>query len=367
MPSLSELQAWDTTHLQNAARDWTATAQLWEASFSSIHQAVLTPGGTVWEGAAAEAAQQSTLADLVQVRGWADVLHESAAIARRGAETVSSAKNSALSAVEEAQAAGYRVGEDLSVSPSRPDPVSAAQAQVYAAGIQHRVAQLVVHDNAIAAQIAATTAPLDTVTFAGTPNTSPHKPEIQAVDDQTQTPGPPPGLSADEIRRVLEKLPQGSKSSIREVRSQQDLDKLWNWMKQNGVVRPGGYPNTPGEIVELPDGTTVGRRDASGSTKQPALDVRVPGANGYTKVHINPQSGGEPEIPAAPAPVEPPPEHQAEPPSRPAESGPAEPPAERAPVEPPPAPAPTGGGFGGGGGGPLSVPGHAGPATEPME
>jgi hypothetical protein len=29
-PVLSEIQAWDVTHLENAARDWTATAELWE-------------------------------------------------------------------------------------------------------------------------------------------------------------------------------------------------------------------------------------------------------------------------------------------------------------------------------------------------
>src|ERR1700730_11996205 len=106
-PSLSEIQAWDVSHLENAARDWTATAQHWETPFTSIHRTSMSPGGTAWEGAAAEAAQERTFADLVKVRGLADVLHESAAIARRGAETLDSAKRSVLDAVQDASAAGY--------------------------------------------------------------------------------------------------------------------------------------------------------------------------------------------------------------------------------------------------------------------
>jgi hypothetical protein len=113
VPSLSEIHAWDVTHLQNAARDWTSTAEHWESSFSSIHRATVSPGGTVWEGVAAEAAQERAFADLVQVRGLADVLHESAAIARRGVDTLDSAKRSVLDAIEEADSAGYIVGEDL--------------------------------------------------------------------------------------------------------------------------------------------------------------------------------------------------------------------------------------------------------------
>src|ERR1700743_3071330 len=118
-PSLSEIQAWDVAHLENAATDWTNTAQHWEASFTSIHSVSVSPGGTVWEGVAAEAAQERAFADLVKVRGLADVLHESSAIARRGAETLYSAKRSVLDAVEEASTAGYVVGEDLSVTPRR--------------------------------------------------------------------------------------------------------------------------------------------------------------------------------------------------------------------------------------------------------
>ena len=181
---MPELQAWDITHLETAARDWTATAHNWETSFPSIHKAVVAPGGAVWEGAAAEAAQQSALADLVKVRGWADVLHESAAVARRGADTLYYAKQSVLNAVEDAQAAGYQVGEDLSVTPPPEAGVAgAAEAQVYAADIQERAAQLVAQDKEIAAKISTASAPLHSVTFADTPTTrAPDTSKFQPVD-----------------------------------------------------------------------------------------------------------------------------------------------------------------------------------------
>ncbi|MEZ0350836.1 ribonuclease domain-containing protein [Mycobacterium sp. pR1184] len=165
-PSLSEIQAWDVAHLESAATDWKATAEHWESSFSSIHRVTVSPGGTVWEGVAAEAAQERAFADLVKVRGLADVLHESAQIARRGAETLDSAKRSVLDAVEEASSAGYVVGEDLSVTPPRASVAAQAQAQVYAADLQQRAAQLVAHDAEIAAKITTASAPLSAVTFA---------------------------------------------------------------------------------------------------------------------------------------------------------------------------------------------------------
>ncbi|SOX52908.1 hypothetical protein MAAFP003_1576, partial [Mycobacterium ahvazicum] len=166
VPSLSEIQAWDVAHLESAATDWKATAEHWESSFSSIHRVTVSPGGTVWQGVAAEAAQERAFADLVKVRGLADVLHESAEIARRGAESLDSAKRSVLDAVEEASSAGYVVGEDLSVTPPRASVAAQAQAQVYAADLRQRAAQLVAHDQAIAAKITTASAPLSAVSFA---------------------------------------------------------------------------------------------------------------------------------------------------------------------------------------------------------
>ncbi|WP_163793674.1 WXG100 family type VII secretion target [Mycobacterium stomatepiae] len=305
---MSEIQAWDVAHLENAARDWTATARHWETSFSSIHRASVSPGGTVWEGVAAEAAQERAFADLVKVRGLADALHESAAVARRGAETLYSAKQSVLDVAREASAAGYVVGEDLSVSPSRSGAAARAQAQLYAAQIQERAVQLAVHDQEIAAKITAATAPLYAVTFPESPSApGDDKPKIQTVDLLTfkDAPNPEPGQSdgpsGDDIRRVLDKLPAGNRPSIREVRTPQDLENILNWAKQHGAEIPNAYGDpSKGVEYQLPDGTRVGRRWSAESNGQQVLDIKFPDRGDYTKIHINPR-GGVPAL-AAPSP-----------------------------------------------------------------
>ncbi len=71
---------------------------------------------------------------------------------------------------------------------------------------------------------------------------------IQAVDNRTwkqdPTPAPPPepatGPSADDIRKVLDKLPVGNSPDVREIRSPEDLQNLWRWAQQNGVEIPNG-------------------------------------------------------------------------------------------------------------------------------
>lgn len=55
IPSLSQILSWDTTHLSQAAADWVSTGEHWEDTFTRVHRGTLSPGGTVWEGAAAEA------------------------------------------------------------------------------------------------------------------------------------------------------------------------------------------------------------------------------------------------------------------------------------------------------------------------
>jgi len=122
VPSLSKIETWDTEHLVSAARSWTATATLWEESFTTVYQGALRPGGTVWEGEAAEAAQERAFADLVTVRGLSDRLTEAAGIARRGADRLDYLKRDTLAAIEQARAAGFTVGEDLSVSDNSPLP-----------------------------------------------------------------------------------------------------------------------------------------------------------------------------------------------------------------------------------------------------
>ena len=203
VPSLSQIEGWDTAHLESAARSWDATAAEWEDTFTAVHRGSLNPGGTVWEGEAAEVAHQRTFADLVKVRGLSDHLSEAAAIARRGADQLDSLKRIMLDAVDEARAAGFTVAEDLSLSDrslTALGPAFAArqaQAQTLVAQIHLRAAALSAADHEIAANITAATAPLSGVTFDEAPATdSPSS--VQAVDYKTAPP-PDPAYPVNDV------------------------------------------------------------------------------------------------------------------------------------------------------------------------
>ena len=97
-------------------------------------------------------------------------------------------------------------------------------------------------------------------------------------------------------------------------------------MTQDGTDGFNRYRDpAKGAWKDLPDGSKVGERFAANSTGQPALDVNLqtPDGGEHWKVHINPQTGGEPNIPA---PKAPPIEPQAP------KATPAEPNSPRAPV-----------------------------------
>jgi hypothetical protein len=209
-----------------------------------------------------------------------------------------------LQAVEDARTAGFTVGEDLSVTSQGGGPpvlqaARQAQAQTLAAAIRAIAENLASVDTEVAGNVSSAIAGVNSGQFGDTPVAPQNKkPQIQAVDFKQDPPPPPPGPNANDIRGVLGKLPIGDSSEVRVVKSQQDLDNPWNWLKQNGVDRLPGYGNKPGEMVTLPDGTIVGRRVAADSTGQPAIDVRVPrGKDRYIKVPSIPPRAAYPRFP----------------------------------------------------------------------
>lgn len=78
VPTLSQIASWDVGHLEQAASEWTNSATLWEGHFDTLYRQAMSPGDTVWEGRAADAAQHRTFADLLKVRGAADGLRDAA-------------------------------------------------------------------------------------------------------------------------------------------------------------------------------------------------------------------------------------------------------------------------------------------------
>jgi hypothetical protein len=213
VPSLSQIHAWDTEHLQTAATHWTTTAHRWDDAFTKVYREAPYPGGTLWEGAAADAAIERVGRDRVGVLGAVDGLHGAAAIARDGASEISAARQLALDVVSQAQAAGFTVGEDLSVTSPQISALPAvqaarqAQAQALAADIRTRAAALATVDQEIAAKITTAAAGVSNVTFTGAASLS----RVKAVN---WVGAPPPADSPTPLIATLSNLPQMSISCI---------------------------------------------------------------------------------------------------------------------------------------------------------
>lgn len=172
LATLSQIRAWSTEHLIDAAGYWTETADRWEDVFLQMRNQA---HAIAWNGAGGDGLRQRTRADFSTVSGIADQLRRAATIARNGAGTIDAAQRRVMYAVEDAQDAGFNVGEDLSVTDTKttqPAAVQAArlaQAQALAGDIRLRVGQLVAAENEVSGQLAATTGDVGNVRFAGAP------------------------------------------------------------------------------------------------------------------------------------------------------------------------------------------------------
>ncbi len=205
MPAtLSQIRAWSTEHLIDAAGYWTQTADRWEDAFLTMRNQAHS---ITWHGAGGDGLRQRTGADLSVVSGKADQLRQAAGIARSGASDISAAQRRVLYGVEDAQDAGFTVGEDLSVIDTRstaPAERAArqAQAEAFAADIRLRAEQLDGAEVKVASQLTTATAGLSSGGFAQNPISHPgaqapitSRNGVQLVDftqDNDTGPNPPP-------------------------------------------------------------------------------------------------------------------------------------------------------------------------------
>lgn len=167
--TLSQIRAWSTEPLTSAASFWSKTADQWEDVFLTMRNQSY---GLTWQGAGGDGLRQRTSADLSTVSRKADQLRQAAGIARNGASDISSAQRRVLYAVEDAQNAGFDVGEDLSVSYTEHGGTPAeqaarqAQAEQLASEIWSRAGQLEGADARVAGQLTATAGDVGNVGFA---------------------------------------------------------------------------------------------------------------------------------------------------------------------------------------------------------
>ncbi|MBV9321826.1 MAG: hypothetical protein JO106_18285, partial [Mycobacterium sp.] len=195
-PGLSQLLAWPTEHLTEAADFWEATGGRCFAVANQVWRDALSVD---WQGEAAEALRGATHADMVTTSAVADQLQEAAKVARSGASDLYAARSRVRYAVEDARAAGFVVGEDLSVtdcsgggSPAR-RAIRQAHAQSFAGDIGQRAARLVGLDQQVAGKVTAATAAIrHAFPQNPTPDTPPKDNHVHAVDNHTFKLDPPP-------------------------------------------------------------------------------------------------------------------------------------------------------------------------------
>ncbi|CAN5632381.1 hypothetical protein BH09ACT7_BH09ACT7_55270 [soil metagenome] len=300
VPTLSAVRRWDTTHLIDAATDWTKTATVWEDTFSGLSQSVSNPGGTPWLGEAADAAQQRAYTDRLTVIGAADQLHMASMVASTGADEIRSAKQVALAAVQRAEEAGFTVGEDFSLTDREtgsPASIAArqAQAQSLATDIRLRVGELIAADQRVAGNIVAAADGLGGTRFTETDTAAPDSPEptIQMVDDHTvngdgrEPPPKPPsrGLPPEDVQPPVDgPLTPGPASRPSEAgKGGQSL-----WDEQGGELRDSGAEAIQSHRIQIPLQYNVIAAQASGvlSVRDRALRSQ------YTGYAVNTAVGG---------------------------------------------------------------------------
>jgi hypothetical protein len=159
IPTRSQIESYTTDHLVDAADYWGGLAEQWENAHWQVRDQAHSLG---WEGTSGDALRARTAADYVVATGQADQLRSASGIARQQAGELERLRNSVLYAVEDAEEAGFSVGEDLSVSDihaSRDAAELAArqtQAQAFAADIRQRALALIGADTDVAGTLTTT-------------------------------------------------------------------------------------------------------------------------------------------------------------------------------------------------------------------
>lgn len=170
----SEIEDWPTTHLDDAANRWRERATESETAFDQHRLNIAAPAGTEWSGDAKDAALYRVTADCSAVRRQGDVQREAASTAENGSADIKAAQRNALNAIAEAEADGFTVNEDLSLTDTRyassllRAPANRAQTAVeHAEYIRWNAEQLVKTDSLVGERLTAKAAELQGIRFDG--------------------------------------------------------------------------------------------------------------------------------------------------------------------------------------------------------
>ncbi|MGU3654090.1 HNH/ENDO VII family nuclease [Mycolicibacterium sp. A43C] len=191
LPSRSEIEAWTTTHLADAATAWRGAVATSEDAFDQHRQNILAPGGTSWEGDAKDAALHRITRDIGVVGRQNEVLLQAADTAENAVTDINAARREAIAAITAAENDDFTVREDLSVTDNRAYDEKTAAARMTAAAehaedIRWTAERLVQADSLAGSQLQAKAAELEGIAFDGE-GTAGGAPTVQMVDNKTET------------------------------------------------------------------------------------------------------------------------------------------------------------------------------------
>jgi hypothetical protein len=259
MPTLSDVRAFTGDYLIEAAWHWTDSAGRWTDAYDGLTRGIARPAGTVWSGEAAEAAARRVGGDRRRVNGAADELTAAASTARKAADDLHAAKTKLLSTVRAAEAAGFEVGEDFSLTTvettTSATELAAREAQLrrFGTAIRSDVLALMTADQRAATQIAQAANGLRPLVFDGDEATRADT-GFQAVDFHgvplpEKPPNPPPlppseGWSTDPLMRAAQKIAYGHaynkhRSDFPDLTQEQLAEVIYQTM-QRSMTDPSG-------------------------------------------------------------------------------------------------------------------------------
>ncbi|WP_102145414.1 hypothetical protein [Mycobacterium hubeiense] len=121
LPTRSKIEDWTDAinDLSRFAAVYGASANKLEIAADAHVQQLSAPGGTDWEGPAADQARETGYADRGVVWQAADLMRAMQKVANQGAGTLSQARELALDAIAQAEADDFKVSDDLTVTDLR--------------------------------------------------------------------------------------------------------------------------------------------------------------------------------------------------------------------------------------------------------
>lgn len=152
IPTMSQTLSYDTAHFIDAAAHWEDLADRWALTYGQVHAEAQ---GLPWEGLGATALHERISSDHRIAKAGAESLRGAARIARQEAPNLNAMHRRLLYTLEDAQKAGFTVGDDWSVTDTRTSRSAVeqaerqTQAQAFAARLRTQAGELLAHDTEV--------------------------------------------------------------------------------------------------------------------------------------------------------------------------------------------------------------------------